>query len=204
MIQPYGVILAGGTGRRFGGTDKALLRLGRGRLVDHVAERLAPQVAALAINANGDPARFAGLGLPVVADGVPDLPGPLAGLLAGMDWAAANGAATVVSAPVDTPFLPPDLVPRLILAAEASASGAAVVAESGAEGPRMHPTLGLWPVELRGPLRRALAAGRRRLMDWVGEAGAAHAPFPADGSFMNINSAEDLALAEQKLAPGAG
>ncbi|MDT8857237.1 molybdenum cofactor guanylyltransferase MobA [Paracoccaceae bacterium Fryx2] len=192
----YGVILAGGQGRRMGGADKALLRLAGVPLVQHAADRLAPQVAALAVSANGNPARLGWLGLPVLADAVAQ--GPLAGVLAALDWAAAAGADAVVSAAVDTPFFPGDLVPRLLLAAESSASGAAHAVCGG----RAHPTFALWPVALRDDLRGWLAAGEARLMGFAARHGSAAAPFPPGepDPFANLNTADDLDRAEALLA----
>lgn len=195
--QVPGVILAGGLATRMGGGDKGLLALAGRPLMAHVIDRLAPQVAALAINANGDPARFAGFGLPVLADGVPDRPGPLAGVLAAMDWAAARGARAVVTVPADTPFLPADLVARLGIAMgpERPAVAASAEAEGGV---RVHPTCGLWPVALRERLRGDLAAGTRRVMVWAAAQGAAQALLPrgAVDPFFNVNTPADLAAAE--------
>lgn len=198
MKAPVGVILAGGQARRMGGGDKALLPLGTGTLLSHVIERFSPQVAALALNANGDPARF-DTRLPVLADSIPGFAGPLAGVLAGLDWAAAEGASHVVSAAADTPFLPADLVARLLLAAERAGTPIALAASG--EPPRPHPTFGLWPVALRDDLRAALEGGLRRILDWTERHGAATAPFSSAGfdPFFNINRPEDLARAEQLL-----
>lgn len=113
MTKPLGVILAGGRATRMGGGDKGLLPLGEGRLIDHVLERLGGQVSGIALNANGDPARFSDLGLPVIPDTLPDYPGPLAGVLAGLDWAAEAGTETIVTVAADTPFFPRDLVATL-------------------------------------------------------------------------------------------
>lgn len=197
MRQPFGVILAGGLATRMGGGDKALLGLGGQSLLTHVAARLEPQVAALALNANGDPARFAAARLPVLSDPVADYPGPLAGVLAGLDWAAAQGGDTVVSAACDTPFFPCDLVPQLLLAAEGMAAPLAL-AESGG---RLHPVFGLWPVSLRGALREALARGERKVLRFAEAHGARVARFPVLGTdpFFNINTPADLAAAEAAL-----
>src|SRR5438067_12092768 len=113
--QPLGVVLAGGLARRMGGGDKARLRIGGRTILERVLVRLKPQCAALVLNANGDPARFADTGLAVVPDSIPDFAGPLAGILAGLDWAAAHapGIADIASVPGDCPFLPGDLVARL-------------------------------------------------------------------------------------------
>lgn len=196
-MQIFGVILAGGAGRRMGGADgtgadKALLRLAGQPLVLNARDRLEPQVAALAISANGDPARFAFSGLPVLADEVSQ--GPLSGVLAALDWAAAQGADAVVSVAVDTPFFPGDLVPRLWLAG----NGALAVAECGG---RQHPTFALWPVALRDDLRAWLAEGQARLMAFAARHAAAQAVFPTGtpDPFSNINTPADLAQAEAAL-----
>ena len=188
MMQPYGLILAGGRGRRMGGADKALLPFGSGTLLSNAIARLAPQVDRLAISANGDAARL-GTGLPVLADATADFYGPLAGILAGLDWAAATGAETLVTVPVDTPFLPGDLVPRLLL------PGGGLALAASATGP--HPAIGLWPVTLRETLRGALAAGTRRVRDFTDAQGALSVPFPpaAIDPFFNVNTAADLARA---------
>lgn len=195
-----GVVLAGGLGRRLGGVDKALLPLGGAPLVAHVARRLAAQVGAIAINANGDAGRFAGLDLPVVADPLPDRPGPLAGVLAGMEWAAARGFRAVVTVSTDAPFFPADLVARL----QAAAGDDAAIAATAGTPPRMHPTFGLWPVALAPRLRAALLAGDRRMMHWAEACDAATAIFddPDGTSFLNINTPEDLARAESLVALG--
>lgn len=191
VTAPLGVILAGGLGRRMGGADKALVPLGGRPLIAHVIDRLSPQVAELAINANGPAERFAAFGLPVLPDPLPDHPGPLAGVLAGLDWAAAAGADWIVTAPADTPFLPGDLVPRLMLAAEGRRMAVAAT-------DRVHPVCGLWPVARRAALREAIAAGTRRLTDWTEAEGAGIAPFPATvpDAFFNVNTAGDMAQAE--------
>ena len=199
MKQPVGVILAGGQGRRMGGADKALLMLGGQALLQHAADRLAPQVAELAVNANGDPARLPCAGLTVLPDAVAGQPGPLAGILAALDWAAATGAASVVTVPVDTPFLPPDLVPRLLLA---GGGGPAIACTGGARA-RDHPVVGLWPTDLRAGLRDRLAAGQRRVVDWADAVGAARAPFPDSRAFFNVNRPEDIEAAEVMIRAGA-
>ncbi|MGF6860469.1 molybdopterin-guanine dinucleotide biosynthesis protein A [Rhodobacteraceae bacterium MBR-64] len=195
-----GVILAGGLATRMGGGDKGLRVVAGRRLIDHVIGRLEPQCAGLAINANGDPARFAGFGLPVLADSVAGYPGPLAGVLAGLDWAAALGAEAIVTAAADTPFFPGDLVARL--RAAAGPSGLALAASRDALGRvRAQPTFGLWPVALREDLRAALAGGLRKIVLWT-EAHAAGlavwdaAPFDP---FFNVNTPEDIAAAEHLM-----
>ena len=195
MTELPGVILAGGKATRMGGGDKGLLRLGGETLLARVIARLEPQCGALALNANGDPARFAGFGLPVLADPLPGHPGPLAGVLAGMDWAADLGAEAVVSVAADTPFFPEDLVARL------AAPGGLALAASADEGGRVwrHPTFGLWPVALRHDLRAALGEGLRKIVLWTDLHGAAEVVFPGDPDpFFNINTPGDLAAAEAR------
>lgn len=192
-----GVILAGGRATRMGGGDKGLRQVGGRRLMDHVIARLSPQVAGMAINANGDAARLAEFGLPVLADSLPDHPGPLAGVLAGMDWAAGQGARAIVTAAADTPFFPPDLVARL--QAAAGPSGLALAASLDEDGrKRRHPTFGLWPVALREDLRAALTGGLRKIVLWTDGHGAGQAVFASDpfDPFFNVNTPEDIARAE--------
>ena len=124
-IETFGLVLAGGLARRMGGGDKALIRIGDETILQRALDRLKPQVSGIVLNANGDPARFASFGLPVVADSVPDFAGPLAGILAGLDWVAANKPSIewVVSVPGDCPFLPRDLVAKLHEARNARGQG---------------------------------------------------------------------------------
>ncbi len=196
MVQPHGVILAGGRATRMGGGDKGRLMLSGRSLVARVVDRLAPQVDRLALNANGAPDRWSDLGLPVLPDEAPDRPGPLAGVLAGLDWAAATGCPHIVTAAADTPFLPPDLVPRLLAAA--APSGFALAATEVDGRVRAQPTFGLWPVALRDDLRTALAAGTRKIVAWTDAHGAGLAVFPTEpwDPFFNVNTPEDLARAE--------
>lgn len=183
-----------------GGGDKGLLPLGGRPVLGHVIDRLAPQVAGLALNANGDPARFAGFGLEVFADTIPGFAGPLAGVLAGLDWAAARGASHVVTAAADTPFFPADLVARLAAAAEQAGAPIAIAATPDEQGEiRNHPTFGLWPVALRDDLRMDLGAGMRKVGQWTAKHGAVQAVFetgPFD-PFFNVNTPEDLARAQE-------
>jgi molybdenum cofactor guanylyltransferase len=186
------VILAGGAGRRIGG-GKALTLLAGRPLVAHVAERLAPQCVALAVNAP-DPTPFRTLGLPVIPDAMPDQ-GPLGGILAALDWAAACGAAQVLTGAVDTPFLPHDLVERL-----AGAGAPAALAETE-EG--LHPTTGLWSVALRDGLRTAMAGGTRKVRLWAESVGAVPVRFDDAEAFFNVNTPDDLARAEAMIAARA-
>ena len=222
-----------------GGGDKCLLTVGRRPILAHIAERLGPQCDALALNANGDPTRFSAFGLPVFADDIPGFAGPLAGLLAGMEWGAASaplrphaevltegeprsthdlvrasfeaplrGAPQdedvggngryLLTVPGDTPFLPYDLVSRLIAARDAEGATIACASSQG----RMHPTVGLWPLSLRDDLRAALAEGERSIgrfarryplavVEWGGE------PDP----FLNVNEPGDLEKAQETRSP---
>jgi len=188
-----GVILAGGLARRLGGADKPLLRLGRQPLLSRVAERLGPQCEGLIINANGSQDRFKDMALPVVPDCLPDFPGPLAGVLAALEWAASCTPPTewVVSVPCDTPFLPLDLVSRLH-EVRASAQMPLACASSGSG---IHHAVGLWPVRLRHDLRGCLLNGTRSIREWTGPRGVAHAHWTGDDPdpFFNINTFDDLA-----------
>jgi molybdopterin-guanine dinucleotide biosynthesis protein A len=194
------MILAGGLARRMGGGDKAFRRLAGRTILERVVERLAPQCDGLILNANGDPARFAAAGLPVVPDDLGGFPGPLAGVLAALDWAAANrpDADFVASVAADTPFVPRDFVARL---AEARAAAGAHLA-CASSGGRTHPVEALWPVALRGALRCFLDAGERKMGLFVERHGAALALWPADpvDPFFNVNTPEDLAEAEALLS----
>ena len=196
--MPLGVILAGGRATRMGGGDKGMRPVAGRRLLDHVIDRLSPQVAALAINANGDPSRFADFDLPVLADTVTGHAGPLAGVLAGMDWAAERGASAIVTAAADTPFFPPDLVARL--KAAAGPTGLALAASTDDTGKwQRHPTFGLWPVDLREDLRAALSGGLRKIVLWTEQHAAGRAEFPdrPHDPFFNVNTPEDISRAEE-------
>ncbi|WP_425040274.1 molybdenum cofactor guanylyltransferase MobA [Primorskyibacter sp. S187A] len=211
MKHPLGVILAGGRATRMGGGDKGLLPLGNKPILTHVIERFEPQVAALALNANGDPARFSSFGLPVLPDSIVDFPGPLAGVLAGLDWAAEQGADCIVTAASDTPFFPCDLVPRLLLSAEgqdhplvlaATPRGLEKTKSMSRSGLIRHPTFGLWPTALRDDLRAALQDGISKVVIWTEKHGGREALFPTEAGdpFFNVNTPEDLIRAEELLA----
>ncbi|HLJ19677.1 MAG TPA: molybdenum cofactor guanylyltransferase MobA [Stellaceae bacterium] len=194
-----GVLLAGGQSRRMGGGDKCLLQLGGKPILAHAIERARPQVAALALNANGDAARFAGFGLPVVPDGVAGFAGPLAGVLAGLDWAAASvaGVTHVASFATDAPFLPRDLVPRLLAALD----GRHELAAAASRG-RTHPVFGLWPLAIRDALRQALAAGVRKVDLFTQPYTLAVVDFPVGevDPFFNTNDQDDLEAARTLVA----
>jgi molybdopterin-guanine dinucleotide biosynthesis protein A len=192
-VTTAGVILAGGLARRMGGGDKPRLLVGGRSILARTVDCLAPQVARLAINANGDPARFAEFGLPVLPDPLPDHPGPLAGVLAGLTWAASAGMEWVVSVSGDCPFLPDDLVVRL-----QQARGAAPMAVA-ASGGRTHPVVALWPVYCREQLREALLAGEHKVGRFTSrlEPGSAEWPVDPFDPFLNVNTPEDLARADR-------
>ena len=196
-----GLVLAGGLARRMGGGDKAMIAIGGTSILDRVLERLRLQTAGIIINANGDPARFAATGLPVIADTVPGFAGPLAGVLAGLDWAAANkpDITYIASVPGDCPFLPRDLVGRLH-AARISDDLPLACARSGAW---RHPVVGLWPVTLRDDLRRALVdEDLRKIEVWTARHGIAIADWPDKpvDPFFNVNTPDDAARANALAA----
>lgn len=211
MTEPLGVILAGGLATRMGGGDKGMLQLGGQSLLAHVIDRLAPQVEELALNANGDPARFADLGLPVLPDSIEGYAGPLAGVLAGLDWAAQQGAECIVTAAADTPFFPRDLVARLMRAAEGQVhplvlattahTGDEALKSGGGRRVNRHPTFGLWPVALCEDLRTALNDGLRKVVLWTDKHGGREALFPSEpfDPFFNVNTPEDLLRAQKVL-----
>jgi len=198
MDKLAAVILAGGQARRMGGGDKCLLPLGSNRVLDHVIARIAPQVGPLALNANGDLSRFSQFDLPVLPDSEPDFPGPLAGVLAGLDWAATLGLERIVTVAADTPFFPNDLVARLTGAGNALVLAAT---EDPDRGLLRHPTFGIWPVNLRDDLRAALRSGVRKIVAWTDRHDVGHAVFetkPFD-PFFNMNRPEDIAIAQDYL-----
>jgi molybdopterin-guanine dinucleotide biosynthesis protein A len=205
-VNIVGLLLAGGQSRRMGGGDKTLRPLGGRPLLEWVIERIRPQVSELVLNANGDPQRFARFGLPVVADSIPDFAGPLAGILAGLDWAAEHrpDCPLIVSVPTDAPFLPDDLVSRLLQGMDAAGAELACAESAG----QPHPVVGLWPVRLRDDLRRALLEeGVRKVDRWTARYrfttvafGPTHAAGSAIEPFFNANRPEDFATAEHLLA----
>jgi molybdopterin-guanine dinucleotide biosynthesis protein A len=203
-----GIVLAGGKSSRMGGGDKCLLPLGGRPILAHVIERLKPQVAELIISANGDPARFSAFGLPVVADRLGFYAGPLAGILAGLEWARTNRPESrfAITAASDTPFLPADLVNRLC-SAMGEGEPNLVVARS-AEG--MHPVFGLWPVTLAPDLEVSLMSGDREVSEWVRQHQAKEVLFPpleiggrTIDPFFNVNRPDELAAAEAFLQTSA-
>ena len=198
MIEIPGVLLAGGLARRMGGGDKPMRQIGGKTILERVIARLKPQCGELILNANGDPARFASFGLPVIADTVENFPGPLAGILAALDWAAANrpGVSLLLSAAADCPFLPRDLVSRLYQALVKDNAQLAVAASDG----QSHPVIGLWSVALRGELRHALVQEDVRKIDrWTARYKLATVTWPTQplDPFFNANTTDDIAEAER-------
>jgi molybdenum cofactor guanylyltransferase len=203
-----GVILAGGLSRRMGGGDKGLLDLAGNSMIGRVITRIRPQVATLVLNANGDPARFATLALPVAADTVDGFVGPLAGVLAGMRWAARHvpSARWIATVSSDAPFLPDDLVPQLH-AAIADKPTAVAIARSEGE---LHPVIGLWPIALADDLEQELRAGVRKVLRWTDKHGTipvdfakVHVAGQSVDPFFNANTPEELDEARQLLAKSA-
>jgi molybdopterin-guanine dinucleotide biosynthesis protein A len=193
-----GVLLAGGLARRMGGGDKPMRQIGGRSILERVIARLQPQCGELILNANGDPARFARFGLTVIPDTVADFPGPLAGILAALDWAAAHrpGVSTVLSAAADCPFLPRDLVARLNEALVNENAQLAVAASGG----QQHPVIGLWSVALRDELRHALVQDDIRRVDrWTARYKLATVAWPTEplDPFFNANTIDDIAEAER-------
>ena len=200
-----GVLLAGGLARRMGGGDKPMRTIGGRTILERVIARLAPQCDGLILNANGDPARFAAFGLPVIADRVADFPGPLAGILAALDWMAVARPMVkhVLSAAADCPFLPRDLVARLEAARAGEGAELAVAASNG----QTHPVIGLWSVNLRAELRHALVNQDVRKIDrWTARYKLATVTWPVTplDPFFNANTVEDIAEAERLAAFDGG
>jgi molybdopterin-guanine dinucleotide biosynthesis protein A len=196
-----GVLLAGGLARRMGGGDKPMRTIGGRTILERVIARLKPQCDGLILNANGDPARFAAFGLPILPDTVADFPGPLAGILAALDWAATNRpeVSVVLSAAADCPFLPRDLVARLNQALSEQNAQLAVAASDG----QSHPVIGLWSVALRNELRHALVVEDVRKIDrWTARYKLATVSWPTTplDPFFNANTVEDIAEAERLAA----
>ena len=195
------LVLAGGRARRMEGADKPLLTLGARPLISYALSALAASGRPLAISANGEAARFAPFGVPVLKDGDDSFPGPLAGVLAGLEWAEAQGATALLTAPADCPFLPADLAQRLT-----GARSAGGIAHARAGG-RDHPAIALWPVSARAALADDLGRGNRRVMGFLHAFGTQAVDWADEAAFLNINTPEDLAraealLAQRKMIPG--
>lgn len=201
-----GVILAGGMSRRMGTRDKGLIQLGDRTLLQHVVDRFAPQVQPLALNANGETARFSELGLPVLPDRDFAGGGPLAGILTALRWASDLGAESVVTVSCDCPFLPCDFVTHLQNERTKHGGGIVLAAgEADTYAVTPHPTCAIWPVDLAPSLHDRLAQGRRQVLSFADDFGAARAIFAADryDPFFNINTPSDLARAQIVLAEHA-
>jgi molybdopterin-guanine dinucleotide biosynthesis protein A len=208
MERPFpptlGLVLSGGQARRMSGADKALIRIGGTTILERVLARLQDHCIGIVLNTNGDPARFAFTGLPVVTDDVPEFAGPLAGILAGLDWTAKHhpDVAWLASVPSDCPFLPADLVARLHAVRQAQEKPLACAGSGG----WTHPVIGLWPVGLRGDLRHALVKeGLHKIDGWTKRHGVAVAEWPLTpyDPFFNVNAPEDVAEANRLAAQGA-
>ncbi|MGD9828508.1 MAG: molybdenum cofactor guanylyltransferase MobA [Hyphomicrobiaceae bacterium] len=202
-----GVVLAGGLSRRMGGGDKGLLDVAGKPMLTRVVERLTPQVSCIVINANGPPERFAGYGLPVVADPIDGFAGPLAGVLAGMRWTreAMPSATAIATVSSDAPFVPLDLVARL---AQAVGDRTNAISIAKSEG-HLHPVIGLWPVALADDLEAALADGVRKVLNWTDRHGTVPVAFEAVtigtaaiDPFFNANTPDELATATRLLSEG--
>lgn len=196
--KPLGLVLAGGLARRMGGGDKSLIEIGGVTILERVLSRMKPQCSRMIINANGDASRFGFTGLPIVPDDIPDFAGPLAGILAGLDWAAANEPDTeyIASVPGDCPFLPRELVQRL----EEARNHEGKPLACAKSGDWRHPVVGLWPVALRAELRHALMKEQLHKMEvWTARYGVATAVWPDQpiDPFFNVNTPEDAARANE-------
>lgn len=200
MTEPLGVILAGGLSSRMGGGDKPLKTVAGQTILARVIARLAPQSDGLILNANGDPARFSAFALPVATDSIAGFAGPLAGILAGLDWAAQHRpeVSDILSLPADCPFLPADLAARL----ETARQEAGVPLAAAASGGWTHPVIGLWPVSVRNRLRAALEAGERKIDRFTPTIGIAHAEWPVApfDPFFNANTPDDIEAANALAA----
>jgi molybdopterin-guanine dinucleotide biosynthesis protein A len=203
--KPLGLILAGGLARRMGGGDKGMIKIGGETILERALSRMKPQCSRMIINANGDPSRFAFTGLPVVPDDIPDFAGPLAGILAGLDWAAANTPDTeyLASAPGDCPFLPRELVSRL----EKARSEQNKPLACAKSGDWRHPVVGLWPVALRADLRKALMEENLHKIEiWTARHGIAIAEWPDQpiDPFFNVNTPQDAKRANELASQHPG
>ena len=204
-----GVVLAGGQSRRMfpdhpGGGDKSLRDLAGRPMLAHVLDRFSPQVARVVLNANGDPARFARFSLPVTPDSVGGYVGPLAGVLAGMEWCIVHAPQSthIATVSADAPFIPPNLVARFVEGCRDYPASIAIARSTG----ELHPVIGLWPVSHARDLRDSLLAGVRKVLAWTDRHGTVAVDFPfaqIAGSeidpFFNANHPEELAEASRLL-----
>jgi molybdopterin-guanine dinucleotide biosynthesis protein A len=202
VIPPTaGAILVGGLARRMGGGDKTLRSIGGRTVLSRIIERLAPQVGRIVLNANGDLQRFAAFHLPVVPDSLPDNPGPLAGVLAALDWTAIvdPSVSWVLTLPGDAPFIPRDLASRLHAAHQVS--NAMLICAASLH--RAHPIIALWPVSIRDELRHAVAdRGVRKIETFTEHYLRATVDWPVApvDPFFNVNTPDDLAEANRLIA----
>ncbi len=207
-MKTAGIILAGGQSRRMNGSDKALLPFGTGRLIDHIHQRLARQLPVLALNTNNDPAHFRDLGIPIIPDEIAGYAGPLAGILAGMEWAStqSDGFSHILTVATDTPFFPDNLCEKL--SQQIADAPDRIVIASSAE--RIYPVFGIWPISSRGELRAWLADDEnRRVMSWIAAHPHKSFEFPLTTTqtdqpidpFFNINTQEDILEAQKRWTP---
>ena len=203
MRKPYGVILAGGKARRMGGGDKCRIKLGKVEIINHVLKRLNPQVETLAININGNTKRFLDLNIDLIEDNIPNFAGPLAGVLAGLDWAHSKGTDLIVTVAADTPFFPLDLVSRFLDAGSKMPLPIVFAATRNESGEKfIHPTFGLWPVAIRHDLRAGLLLGLRKIKAFADSYPNKEVVFETKGQqdpFFNINTPQDLELARRMM-----
>ncbi len=208
MTSFPGIILAGGLSSRMGGGDKGLLNLGNKTILERVIDQIEPQVSALAININGDHSRFPKYPYPLLPDSIAGFVGPLAGVLAGMDWAFNNNFQGIITVPADSPFLPKDFVERLAIFAERENCQIAMASahDTTTGKVRMHPTFGLWSVTLREHLRNELLEGTRKIIKWAERHKLGYVEFkieePKEDPFFNINTPQDLIDAQGRLSNG--
>lgn len=206
MIKPAGIVLAGGLSTRMGGQDKCLLELGGKSLLQRAADRLVKQVDVIALNANSNADGYLDAGFPVIADSFEGYAGPLAGVLAGMEWAQKQGLDHIVTVAADTPFFPDDFVAKMQVELAKQPEKIAI-AETCGTGTRFHnhPTFGLWPVALCDDLRSALNDGMRKVVQWAHPHGVVKVRFDATpfDPFFNVNLPEDYETAKRLLKESA-
>ena len=202
-VDIAGVILAGGQSSRMGGGDKSLKLLGNKTILEHVIERLSPQVATMVLNANGDPQRFSRFGTPVIQDQTDGFLGPLAGVLSGLEWAEKNGFQRIITVAADTPFFPKTLVRDLCSAVSNSSAPIALAATQpfGMHKINRHPTFGLWPISLRNNLKDSLNVGIRKVIIWTELHGYIDVLFESGehDPFFNVNTHADYNFAKKRI-----
>ena len=198
-----GVILAGGLATRMGGGDKTLKEIGERKILDIVIERIRPQVSGLVFNTNNDPVIYSDLDIPIISDQFKNSYGPLAGILAGMEWACQKGYSLMVSIAGDTPFFPEDLVAKLVFNQQQNQESIVLAATRDKTSGKIyrHPTFGLWSVHLRHDLKANLDNGVRKIVQWTDQHQGKLVEFPIGkvDPFFNINTPGDLQEAERLI-----